>query len=136
MGLIIGILVVGIGILLIVRSRQSQAPRAKRPLASRPVKSTATSKFHAVSISCSSTACDAARALVDTRTLSEQAPLLPLPECDAVECACRFVHHTDRRRRDDRRDEFRQGLGGETGKFMKERRRRRDRRDSDSDDNF
>jgi hypothetical protein len=68
--------------------------------------------------------------------LSGEAPLLPLPECDASECKCRFIHHADRRRNDDRRDQYRQGLSGETGKFIKEKRRRGDRRNNDPDDYF
>jgi len=136
MGLIIGVIVVIIGLFLILRSRRAQAPNAKQPVVRRPVNVKETAKFHAVSIVCPETACDAAKALADTRILSSEVPLLPLPECDANDCDCRFIHHSDRRRREDRRDQYRPALSGETGKFMAERRRRRDRRDDDPDDYF
>ena len=57
------------------------------------------------------------------------APRLPLPDCDAAECRCLFVHHDDRRSGKDRRSPFAPaGLAGGTGSFQKERRERSDRR--------
>ena len=136
MGLIIGIVVVGICIFLVVRSRQPQAGNAKRPAGRAPANLAQTSKYHAVTINCPDTACDAAKALVDAPTLSSKAPILPLPDCDATECHCRFVHHADRRRKSDRRDQFRDSLGPESGAGEKEKRRLGDRRNSDPEDYF
>lgn len=65
-----------------------------------------TSKYHAVSVKFSSNACDAAKATTGVRILSSTSPRLPLPECDAAECRCGFVHHKDRRSGDDRRSPF------------------------------
>lgn len=135
MGLIFGLVVVGIAVLLFVKSRKPRATNKKPPTARKPIDVTATSKFHAVSINCSNNACDAAKALVDVRLLSSEAPPLPLSECDASDCQCRFVHYKDRRSNRDRRDGYSQALGGDTGKFRKEQ-RRRDRRNNDPDDYF
>jgi hypothetical protein len=55
------------------------------------------SPYHAVSILPGTAACDAAYRLSGQRFLSKQAPLLPLPSCDAPVCNCRFKHHKDRR---------------------------------------
>ncbi len=42
--------------------------------------------------------CRAAAAIVGQRFLSEDAPLLPLPDCDMPrECRCVYQHFTDRR---------------------------------------
>lgn len=85
--------------------------------------------YHAVSIDFESQACAAAKAMDGRRFLSTAAPRLPLPECDAPECRCRFVHHKDRRSGRDRRSPFTAaGFGGGTGAFERERRERSDRR--------
>ena len=91
----------------------------------------AASPYHAVSLKYSSTACDAAKAMTGRRFLSNAAPRLPLPECDSLECRCRFVHHDDRRAGKDRRSPFspaRPTAG--TGTFKAERRQNEDRRKS------
>ena len=41
--------------------------------------------------------------LETTRFLAGEAPLLPLPNCTAPHCLCRYAHYEDRRERD-RRD--------------------------------
>lgn len=107
--------------------RQRSAPRQK-PAQARPAKATPTSEFHAVSIKYASTACSAAKSLDGKRFLSTAAPKLPLPDCDVLECSCRFVHHADRRDGDERRDQYRAGIAGETGKHPKEQRQRAERR--------
>ena len=91
--------------------------------------------YHAVSIKFGERACEAARTMSGRRFLSNAAPRLPLADCDAAECHCRFVHHTDRRSGKDRRSPFAAaGFGGGTGSFQQERRERSDRRsDADSD---
>ena len=89
------------------------------------------SPYHAVSLKYSSSACDAAKAMTGRRFLSSAAPRLPLPECDALECRCQFVHHADRRSGKDRRSPFSPaGPSGGTGTFQTERRQGRDRRKS------
>lgn len=88
-----------------------------------------TSPYHAVSLQYSSNACDAAKAMTGRRFLSSAAPRLPLPECDALECRCRFAHHSDRRTGRDRRTPFSPATsGGGTGTFKAERRQKKDRR--------
>lgn len=90
--------------------------------------------YHAVSIRFSANACNAAKALAGHRFLSNAAPTLPLPECNASECNCRFTHHDDRRTGKDRRSPFNPAtrpLG--TGRYEQERRRGEDRR-ADPDD--
>ena len=95
----------------------------------------ANTAYHAVSIRFSSNACKAARELEGRRFLSNAAPRLPLPECDVLECNCRFVHHKDRRSGDDRRSLFPPpGFGGTTGRFDEEQRRGAGRRSSDKSD--
>jgi hypothetical protein len=90
--------------------------------------------YHAVSIKFDQNACEAARAMSGRRFLSSAAPRLPLPECDALECRCRFAHHKDRRTGKDRRSPFAAaGYGGGTGSFEKERREQSGRRHEDAD---
>jgi hypothetical protein len=54
-------------------------------------------KWHAVSIALCPRACGAARKCLGVRFLSKDAPVLPLPDCNAPRCTCRFRHHEDRR---------------------------------------
>ena len=94
------------------------------------------SAYHAVSIRFGKTACLAARELAGRRFLSSAAPRLPLPECDAAECDCRFRHHDDRRSGKDRRNPFSPaGISSATGRFEHDKRSGRDRR-RDEDDDF
>jgi hypothetical protein len=44
-----------------------------------------------------SSACHAARACKGKRYLSSEAPKLPLADCNASICACRYRHFDDRR---------------------------------------
>ena len=116
---------------LLLRRRQSQKTERTPRAASRP-QNTA---YHAVSIKLGERACEAAQAMSGRRFLSSAAPRLPLADCDAAQCYCRFMHHNDRRRGKDRRSPFAAaGFGGGTGSFEKERRERPDRRhDADTD---
>jgi hypothetical protein len=123
---IIGILILAV-IFFVVRSKGSES-KPQSPTA-RPVKATATSEFHAVSIKFASSACSAAKSLDGKRFLSSAAPRIPLADCDVLECKCRFVHHSDRREGDDRRDAYSAGIAGETGKHPQEKRRRPERRE-------
>jgi len=95
------------------------------------------SAYHAVSIKFTGNACEAAREIEGRRFLSSAAPRIPLPDCDVLDCSCRFVHHKDRRSRQDRRSPFGPGgIGGSTGKYAKEQREGNDRRKSDDEDFF
>lgn len=41
--------------------------------------------------------CDAVRAIAGQRFLAEEAPRLPLTDCDRSDCDCKYLHYTDRR---------------------------------------
>ncbi len=123
---IIGILILAV-IFFFVRNKGSES-KPQSPT-TRPVKATSTSEFHAVSIKFPSSACSAAKSLDGKRFLSSAAPRIPLAECDVLECKCRFVHYSDRREGDDRRNPYSAGIAGETGKHPKEKRHRPERRE-------
>jgi hypothetical protein len=53
--------------------------------------------WHAVTITASSRSCAAAQACKGKRFLSKDAPRLPLAECDATRCECKYRHFADRR---------------------------------------
>ena len=53
--------------------------------------------YHAVTVRALASGCDAAKALADKIYLACEAPKLPLEECDAAVCKCKFKHHPDRR---------------------------------------
>lgn len=116
---------------LVLRSRGRVRKHEAPQMASRPQDTV----FHAVSIRFDAEACDAAREMSGRRFLSTAAPRLPLPDCDAAQCTCRFVHHDDRRSGKDRRSPFAaRGFGDGTGSFQKEKREQTDRRrDTDAD---
>ena len=111
---------------LIIRIRRN---KAEVEAESQPTKTSSVGAYHAVSISYSETACNAAKAMTGRRFLSTAAPRLPLPECDALECRCQFSHHDDRRSGQDRRNPFSPGnFGGGTGSYERERRAKKERR--------
>lgn len=113
--------------------------RATNKDKSRPKVQTSTKKsaYHAVSIKFTGNACEAAREMEGLRFLSSAAPRLPLPDCDVLDCSCRFAHHQDRRARQDRRSPFGPGgIGGSTGKYTQEQRQGKDRRKSDDEDSI
>jgi LPXTG-motif cell wall-anchored protein len=125
----------GIALILLVawlylRRRKSAVP----PPTPKSLTETGSGRYHAVSIKFDSNACEAARAMSGRRFLSAAAPRLPLPDCDAANCNCRFAHHKDRRSGSDRRSPFAAaGFGGGTGSFEKERREKAGRRTEDAD---
>ena len=93
-----------------------------------------TSKYHAVSIKAGAYSCAAANKVAGQRFLAAEAPSLPLPDCDATDCECHFLHHNDRRAGKDRRSPFTSGgIAAATGTYSGERRHGQDRR-SDEDD--
>lgn len=57
----------------------------------------ASAPFHAVSIHPEQQCCGAVQSIGQTRFLSEDAPGLPLPQCDYETCRCKYEHHEDRR---------------------------------------
>ena len=60
-------------------------------------------KFHAISIQSKDDACTAAKTINGQRFLANEAPSLPLPNCNAPHCHCNYVHFSDRRESDDDR---------------------------------
>lgn len=55
-------------------------------------------KYHCVEIVGGPDCCEAAKTLAGQRLLSDQAPLVPLADCDRPrDCACIYQHHDDRR---------------------------------------
>ena len=121
--LILGLLV---AIWWLLRKRREKSPETSRDQL-RP--KTANTQFHAVSIKYAGRACDAAKNMTGRRFLATAAPKLPLPECDVLDCGCRFAHHEDRRSRQDRRSPFGPGgASGTTGSFNTEQRGGSDRR--------
>ena len=60
-------------------------------------------RFRAVGIRPGDDSCEAARQFGQMRFLCAKAPRLPVPECDAATCSCRYVPYSDRRTGQDRR---------------------------------
>lgn len=54
--------------------------------------------FRAISIRPGENACACVISIESKRWLSGDVPRLPLRECDAATCTCRYRHHEDRRR--------------------------------------
>lgn len=128
--LMLGVLLILTVTWLVVRIRQNKAA-TKTAFQSNK---TTTGAYHAVAITYSEKACDAAKALTGRRFLANAAPRLPLPECNALECRCKFTHYKDRRTGRDRRSPFAAGrIAGGTGSFEAERRERQDRRHDDDE---
>lgn len=110
---------------LFVRIRRNKAATVAE---SRPA-AKSTGAYHAVAIKYSESSCDAAKAMTGRRFLSSAAPRLPLPECNNLECRCKFISYDDRRAGGDRRSPFAAaGTSGATGAYKKERREQSDRR--------
>ncbi len=60
-------------------------------------KKTSDTRYHAVSIILPSNVCEAAKALIDKRFLSTEAPIFPVDGCDEASCSCGYRHFGDRR---------------------------------------
>lgn len=85
------------------------------------------SPYRSVSIRPMKDSCGSAKSLQDQRFLTREAPRLPLPNCDAAVCQCRYSHFEDRRVDDRRRlNAVQRGLG--SGTSNTEHRSGRDRR--------
>jgi len=81
------------------RAATDSKPGARR-VSTNPSEDT---RFRAVSIRPGEGCCEAARQFGNMRFLCAKAPRLPLPECTAAACNCRYVHYSDRRSGQDRR---------------------------------
>ena len=81
--------------------------------------------FHGVSIRPTSGACRAVQSIANKRFLPNEAPPLPLANCDVSYCGCRYEHHQDRRDQLDRRHAH---IDIETQRSGKEHRENDDRR--------
>lgn len=137
MGMAISIVLIVVLIAIAVMAMRHRAADNKRPkTADRRNLSKTGSQFHAVSIQFADSACEAAKALEAQRILASEVPRIPLPECDAPDCKCRFRHHQDRRRREDRRGQTSQNMLGTTGGYSGKERRFRDRRSDDDPEDF
>ena len=67
--------------------------------------------YHSVSIGPAKNGCTSAKRHVNQRFLAREAPRLPLPDCDALVCHCRYSHFDDRREEDRRNSHaLRRGL--------------------------
>jgi hypothetical protein len=128
MKLIIGIVILIIGVFLFLRTRGRRAPIDEAAKAELRDTARLKAEFHAVSIRPGTFACKAARELEGERFLSGTAPRIPLPDCDASDCSCRFVHHDDRRTSDDRRSPFPSTIGLDLGSTAQDQRSDNDRR--------
>ncbi len=124
----VGLLVVLILLCILLMRRSSGYARTKHPQLEQK-EGHGGGQFHAVSIKFDADACLSAKSIQGRRYLAREAPSLPLDNCDADSCNCRFVHHDDRRSGKDRRTPFGSaGMGAVTGRFERERRQGGDRR--------
>lgn len=74
-------------------------------LSGRPVVShRVVNPYHAVCIGHDSACCKKVKEFEGLRLLAAEAPKLPLPECEAPKCRCRYIHFEDRRSGEDRRE--------------------------------
>jgi hypothetical protein len=86
-----------LGLLVLLRMRLSRAASPDNRKWDRRSGFGASQPFHAVSIEPTLSCCSQARSIKPQRFLSEEAPSLPLRQCNAAVCDCRYVHHADRR---------------------------------------
>ncbi len=97
------VLILCLAVTFIVRVASQQSTVIKEVSGSSSKRSTRTDvsresiSYRSVSIVCDSNACNAAISLADRQFLMYEAPILPLPNCTAATCACKYIHHQDRR---------------------------------------
>jgi hypothetical protein len=84
-------------------------------------------RWHAVTIVAPAKACEAALACKGKRFLSSEAPRLPLKQCDAARCNCKYRHFPDRRGEPRRAEE----TGAANKPVQSNRRQKRGRRATD-----
>ena len=127
---IIAIVVLLAALILMRRTQKSIGDRPdSKNVSKAPARKVKNTKFHAVSIRLGSNACTVAKEIQGERFLATEAPQFPLTGCDVSDCKCRFVHYSDRRANDDRRNPYRGSMGISTGNLKQEQRTGRDRRD-------
>jgi len=86
-----------------------RSPEPQQATGSRTATSTSSdsdSRYRAVSIRPGEECCEAARQFGKMRFLCAKAPRLPVPECTAATCNCRYIHYADRRSGKDRRSVY------------------------------
>ena len=97
-------------------------------LTGRTAKNTATSannekderSFRSVQVSPAiNECCDAAKDIAKKRFLGDEAPLLPLPGCDALDCQCKYEHFSDRRQESRRVSDLGYDIAGQLRKDNK-----------------
>ncbi|MGB1141478.1 MAG: hypothetical protein ACPG1A_11305 [Halioglobus sp.] len=111
MELLLFVAIAGIAIFLLLKrsnakGEASQSLNSRKTTAKGAVQAHAGEPFKATSIVAGPDACDAALALADKLYLDSDrsTPNLPLPNCTAPRCRCKYSHHPDRRNPDgDRR---------------------------------
>lgn len=89
---------------LLRRSPEPQQATGKRTATS--TSSGGDARYRAVSIRPGEDCCEAARQFGKMRFLCAKAPRLPVPECTAATCTCRYVHFADRRSGKERRSVY------------------------------
>jgi hypothetical protein len=89
---------------LIDRMRERFLPRARARMPDGPREHVRlTNPWHAVSVLAGPACCEAVTRFAGRRFLASggrshaRAPSLPLPNCTAAQCRCRYLHHADRR---------------------------------------
>ena len=75
-------------------------------------------------------ACAEARALLDQRFLSRDAPPLPLKNCGTPQCECRYEHYDDRRKGNRRAHDLGVSIDGYEGSEQRQK-VKRGRRETD-----
>jgi hypothetical protein len=88
--------ILSIAIFFIIRKKTPDT----KPLNSKPI--ARKQSFHGVSIVPCANSCAQAVEYQHKRFLPNEAPSLPLPECNK-HCTCTYMHHEDRRIKSDRR---------------------------------
>ena len=72
-------------------------PRKRVPPQGGRVNNQSVSPYRGVAIRPGKDGCASAKSLEEQRFLAQEAPRLPLPDCDASICQCRYSHFEDRR---------------------------------------
>ena len=119
--LIVIVYIAAVVVLLTPWSRVSLKTTQRRHIASDP--------YRAISLACDSETCEEMAFIGGRRFLIDDAPDIPLQQCAAGTCGCRYIHHEDRRSSTDRRLAPRRATMEQAGST--ERRGPRGRRKSD-----
>lgn len=128
MGVMLG--VISPFLLVRLRRRRAAGESGRPPRLSRKESGRPSNPFAAVSIRPSAESpCAAVKKMHHQRFLAVRAPSLPVAGCDQKKCGCRYLRHSDRRARSERRDLFARFGGFMPTKAAKERRAHSDRRE-------